>query len=113
VIPARCHPDYREPATPHATPPRIPKELPMRIPALAILALVTVSMAAPAEAQTYDPSYPVCMQVSGREASYIQCTFTSLAQCQASASGRSATCVMNPYPGRSAARAPDRRRGVY
>lgn len=87
----------------------------MRIPALAILAVVTASMAAPVAAQTYDPSYPVCMQVSGRGASYIQCTFTSIAQCQASASGRAATCMMNPYPGRSAARTLDRRqqRGVY
>jgi hypothetical protein len=86
----------------------------MRIPALAILTFVTVSMAVPAHAQTYDPSYPVCMQVSGREASYIQCSFTSLAQCQATASGRSATCMMNPYPGRSAARTDRRqRRGVY
>lgn len=86
----------------------------MRIPALATLAFVSLSMAAPAQAQTYDPSYPVCMEVGGREASYIQCTFTSIAQCQASASGRAASCMMNPYPGRSAART-DRRqqRGVY
>jgi hypothetical protein len=87
----------------------------LRIPALAILTFVTLSMATPTHAQTYDPSYPVCMQVSGREASYIQCSFTSMAQCQASASGRAAMCMMNPYPGRSASRTPDRRqqRGVF
>jgi hypothetical protein len=79
------------------------------------LTFVAFSMAPPSHAQTYDPSYPVCMQVSGREASYIQCTFTSIAQCQATASGRAATCMMNPYPGvgRSAQRTDRRQRGVY
>ena len=79
----------------------------MRIPALAILTMVTVSAAVPARAQTYNPDYPVCMEVAGREASYIECAFTSLAQCAQSASGRSAMCVINPYP--AAARAPAER----
>lgn len=35
----------------------------MRIPTLAILAIAAVPMAAPAQAQTYDPSYPFCVQV--------------------------------------------------
>ena len=38
----------------------------MRILALAILAIGAVSAAAPAQAQTYDPSYPVCLHVYGR-----------------------------------------------
>ena len=34
----------------------------MRIPALAIATIATVLTAAPAQAQTYDPNYPVCLQ---------------------------------------------------
>jgi hypothetical protein len=37
----------------------------MRILALAILAIGTVSIG-PAAAQTYDPAYPVCLHVYGR-----------------------------------------------
>jgi hypothetical protein len=43
----------------------IPKEALMRIPALAILMIATVLTAAPARAQTYNPDYPVCLQVCG------------------------------------------------
>jgi hypothetical protein len=68
----------------------------MRFPALAFLAMVTVSVATPAMAQTYDPSYPVCMQVYGR-VGYYDCRYESLAQCAVSASGRSALCMFNPY----------------
>ena len=71
----------------------------MRIPALAILTIVTVSTAAPARAQTYNPDYPVCLQVSSMQDSYIECAYTSLEQCRWSASGRNAMCVINPYPG--------------
>jgi hypothetical protein len=75
----------------------IPKEALMRIPALAILTIAMVSTAAPARAQTYDPSYPVCLHVYSRGGSYYECRYTSLPQCNASASGRSAQCVVNPY----------------
>lgn len=75
----------------------------MRIPTFAILTVLTVWMAAPARAQTYDPNWPVCMHVFGKEVEYFECTFTSLPQCNASASGRNAMCVINPY---YAARAP-------
>ena len=68
----------------------------MRDLALAILALATVSAAGPAAAQTYDPSYPVCLHVYG-PATYYDCRYTSLAQCAGSASGRSAQCEVNPY----------------
>ena len=68
----------------------------MRVLALAILAIGAASAAAPAQAQTYDPSYPVCLHVYGRS-SYYECSYTSLPQCNASASGRSAQCVINPY----------------
>jgi hypothetical protein len=68
----------------------------MRILALAILAIGTVSAAAPAVAQTYAPGYPVCLHVYG-PISYYDCRYTSLPQCNASASGRAAQCVVNPY----------------
>lgn len=68
----------------------------MRIPALAILAIATVSVAGPAAAQTYAPGYPVCLHVYG-PVTYNECSYTSLAQCAASASGRAAQCVLNPY----------------
>jgi hypothetical protein len=83
-------------------------EAPMRIPALAVLTLVAVWTAAPARAQTYDPSSPVCMQVYNMQASYIECAYTSLAQCAASASGRNAMCVINPYPGPGASKPTER-----
>jgi hypothetical protein len=68
----------------------------MRIPALAILAIGAVAAAAPATAQTYAPGYPVCLHVYG-PAIYYECRYGSLAQCNASASGRAAECVVNPY----------------
>jgi hypothetical protein len=68
----------------------------MRILILAMLAVGAASAAAPARAQTYDPSYPVCLHVYGR-ANYYECRYTSLAQCASTASGRSAQCVINPY----------------
>lgn len=70
----------------------------MRISALVILALLVVGKTAPAEAQTYDPNYPVCLQVyQGMVDYYFECRYTSMPQCQASASGRAAQCVVNPY----------------
>jgi hypothetical protein len=74
----------------------MPKEALMRILALAILAIGMVSIG-PAAAQTYDPAYPVCLHVYTRGANYYECRYTSLPQCNASASGRSAQCVINPY----------------
>jgi hypothetical protein len=64
--------------------------------ALAILTIGTLSTAAPASAQTYDPSYPVCLRVYG-EITYNDCRYTSLPQCAVSASGRAAQCLVNPY----------------
>ena len=68
----------------------------MRNLALAMLAIGTASIVTPAAAQTYAPGYPVCLHVYG-PATYYECRYTSLAQCNASASGRSAQCVVNPY----------------
>jgi hypothetical protein len=70
----------------------------MRIPALAMLTIAAALTATPALAQTYDPKYPVCLQVyQGFTDYYFECAYTSLAQCNMSASGRSASCVVNPY----------------
>lgn len=52
----------------------------------------------PARAQTYDPNYPVCLQVYQSIIDYyFDCSYTSMAQCAASAAGRAADCVVNPY----------------
>jgi Protein of unknown function (DUF3551) len=69
----------------------------MRIPTLAMLTVAAVLTAAPAGAQTYDPAYPVCLHVYSRGGSYYECRYTSLPQCSATAAGRSAQCVVNPY----------------
>jgi hypothetical protein len=69
--------------------------------ALAALALGALSTAPPAQAQTYDPSYPVCLHVYGR-ATYYECRYTSIAQCNQSASGRAAQCEINPYTANAA-----------
>ena len=73
-----------------------------RLLAWAILATATVSLAGQAEAQTYDPAYPVCLQIyqGGIADYYFECAYTSIPQCQASASGRAAQCVVNPYYGK-------------
>ena len=70
----------------------------MRFPALSILAFFTVLSAAPAMAQTYGGNYPVCLQLYLRDgARNIECRYSSMEQCQATASGLSATCLINPY----------------
>ena len=67
----------------------------------AVLALAAVISAGSARAQLYDPSYPVCLHVFGElEGERMDCIFKSLAQCAAAASGRAATCLVNPYFGR-------------
>ncbi|MBR1120677.1 DUF3551 domain-containing protein [Bradyrhizobium lablabi] len=86
----------------------------MRIPALAILATAAVSLASPATAQTY-AGYPVCLHVYG-PITYYECNYTSIAQCNISASGRAAQCVVNPYTAQAAmgpARAYKRRPAYY
>jgi hypothetical protein len=66
--------------------------------AFASLALAMALIATPVQAQMYDPNYPVCMHVYGElEGERMDCIFTSLAQCAATASGRPATCLVNPY----------------
>ena len=62
-----------------------------------ILVSATALTVAPSHAQTYDPNYPVCLQVYVPRGGYIDCSFASLPQCQATASGRAAQCYANPY----------------
>jgi Protein of unknown function (DUF3551) len=63
-----------------------------------MLAGATILSVAPATAQRYDPAYPVCLQRWGQAGSTaIDCSYTSLDQCRATASGLSATCYANPY----------------
>lgn len=83
----------------------------VRIPALALLTIAAA--ASPAQAQTYDPRYPVCLQVyRGWNDFYFECGYTSIAQCNMSASGRAAQCIVNPYyAGEKARRDRQRRQG--
>ena len=72
----------------------------MRSVSSAIFAIIARVTAVPAVAQTYDPSYPVCMHLYGGDmggGDWIDCSYTSISQCGASASGRGATCLINPY----------------
>jgi len=85
----------------------------MRVPALAVLTVAIVFTATPTRAQTYDPAYPVCIQVSVIDGSTIECSFNSLAQCAASASGRAAQCINNPFFGGAGAPNSRRRRWAY
>jgi hypothetical protein len=64
---------------------------------LPLLAIAMTLAAASAQAQTYDPAYPICLQTFGRNGNYIACGYTSMAQCNLSASGRAAQCITNPY----------------
>jgi hypothetical protein len=78
----------------------------MRSLARLVLATAMTLAAAPTQAQTYDPNYPICLQIFGRAGNYIGCGYTSMDQCRLSASARAAQCITNPYfaganPGRS------------
>jgi hypothetical protein len=69
----------------------------MKLNGLLIL-MAAIWMIHPAQAQMYDPTYPVCMHVYGdRIGERIDCIFTSINQCRASASGLPASCDVNPY----------------
>jgi len=70
----------------------------MRTWALTILTMGIVLAAGQARAQTYDPAFPVCMHViPWGGGGYYDCTYYTMAQCAASASGRAAQCDLNPY----------------
>jgi Protein of unknown function (DUF3551) len=69
----------------------------MRVLAWTIVWIATNLASTVSQAQTYDPNYPVCIQAYGIGGSHIDCSYRSLSQCQASASGLSAQCFANPY----------------
>jgi hypothetical protein len=47
-----------------------------------VLAVGTILFASPAQAQTYDPNYPICLQVYDDMVHfYFECRYTSMAQC--------------------------------
>jgi hypothetical protein len=70
----------------------------MRILAVAILAIGTVFAAGAARAQKYDPAFPFCMYVVEWGGSpHYDCSFYTMDQCRASASGRGGSCDPNPY----------------
>jgi Protein of unknown function (DUF3551) len=67
----------------------------MRVLTLAILLIDAVSVAS--HAQTYDPHYPICLQSYSLGGGRIDCSYTSLAQRNASASGRGGQCLTSPF----------------
>jgi len=70
----------------------------MRTLAWTILMMGIALTAGQARAQTYDPAFPVCMHVfPWGGGAYYDCTYYTMAQCAASASGRAAQCDLNPY----------------
>ena len=83
----------------------------MRVSACTLLTIATAVWAAPLRAQTFEPNYPVCRENDSIGGGSINCSFTSLAQCAASASGRSSQCFDNPYFAQRD-RKPSRPRGV-
>jgi len=87
------------------------------LPVLTLTAIATLCFAADASAQRYDPAYPVCMHrytggsgIGGGGDNYFDCSFTSLEQCRATASGLAATCDLNPYYAFDQRPAPPRKR---
>ncbi|MGY8633943.1 DUF3551 domain-containing protein [Bradyrhizobium sp. 14AA] len=68
----------------------------MRRARLAFVAIGLLFAGGASRAQTYDPNYPVCMQIYG-PIGYADCRYASLEQCRYLAVGRSATCIANPY----------------
>jgi Protein of unknown function (DUF3551) len=84
----------------------------MRLLVLTILALAASAAAGPVAAQPYDPRYPVCLRVYG-PATYNECAYTTLAQCQATASGRAAECYPNAFYANAAMAPSDRRHRHY
>ena len=65
----------------------------MRTTWLALVAAGVVSVAMPAAAR----DFPYCIKGCDFGAGAGDCSFVTLAQCQATASGRDASCAANPY----------------
>jgi hypothetical protein len=77
---------------------RTVSEAMVKLTTFVLLVAGTLLALSPASAQTYDPRYPICMHVYGEKlGDRMDCIFTSLGQCAATASGLPATCLINPY----------------
>jgi len=72
------------------------------IPSIAMLFMGVMSTSA--QAQTYDPHHPVCLQTYGISGNAISCRYPSMEACQVSAMGRAAQCIANPYYGHAGSR---------
>jgi hypothetical protein len=68
----------------------------MRNLALALLATSGLVMVGSMPAGAVGTRYPFCIQ-GDDQPGLSNCTFTSYAQCQATASGRRLWCIENPY----------------
>jgi Protein of unknown function (DUF3551) len=70
----------------------------MRAGACTILGIGAVLIAAPvwAAGGRYDPNYPVCMETIASESTFIDCSFTSIEQCNIGTHGTSGNCFKNP-----------------
>jgi hypothetical protein len=77
-------------------PAKYSKEVLMRLLAWTILSIAALSVA-PVQAQTFGSAFPVCIQTYGITGNAIDCSYASMDQCRASASGRAAQCIVNPY----------------
>jgi len=64
------------------------------LPVAAFAAILTVMVAPPAKAEI---DYPYCLRAYIRGGSYDDCSYSTYAQCKASASGRSAECFRDPF----------------
>lgn len=80
---------------------RLPRIFSLRASLGLLLAVGASLVLAPSHAQTFDPRYPVCMHVysgaNGGGGEWYDCSFSSIPQCRATASGRAAVCDLNPY----------------
>ena len=68
----------------------------MRRTSLTLVTIALLFAAGTTRAQTYDPSYPVCMQIYG-PVGYFDCRYGSIQQFKFLAVGRSASCIVIPY----------------
>jgi len=71
-------------------------KLEMRRAILAALTVTGLTALATAPAEAVGTRYPFCIQ-GDEYPGLSNCTFTSYEQCQATASGRTLSCIANPY----------------
>ncbi|MVT54646.1 DUF3551 domain-containing protein [Bradyrhizobium yuanmingense] len=70
----------------------------MRALACLLFVLIAISATGPAAAQRFGGNFPVCLQEwEWGGGTYISCQYRSFEECRASAAGRSAMCLENPY----------------